>query len=349
MSGNKMLQRIAENLLANPDQEPDEEVNTLVRTNDWQRLDAYIRDRPGVVEFEALLKQLFLMRYFRDLPRKPFEIAMGIQQVRWMVDPANCRDFPNYSVLDATFSYFENIPEGEKPILLNEIFTNCKFKITNPAYTSPESLVSFFQGTVWYNVQFARSVPGWPGYGSTKTWYPIPETMNLSSIACIYAPQLVFGSLSDISLLKHIVNYQQRPFVSHIPDAKSNLCNIHNIKHCVVAAWKHDITHSRSGSCKNGLSYINGMCGGIIGTPVNITSFPQLQEDLNNPESNLSICLNTVRDTSVNRKNGYYIARILNDTGVVHHESFPVMRGGKRKTRRTRKSSRKQSRRFKKR
>jgi hypothetical protein len=339
VSKNPMLKEI----LSSWDSIPENaDLLTLIRNGKWSELDAYIRERPGKLEFQNILAQYLIFRHRNTEPitRKEFETAMGIQQVRWMVDPDNCRSFKNYVVHDATFSYFQDISIEEQTLIINEMIWDIQYKGIDKKYKTIEGMQEFFQGTIWYDVKYVGVVGSWKGFGLRGQWFPISETINLSTIACIYAPQLVFGALSDLSLFKHIVNYEQRPYIAHIPDAKSNLCDIHNIKHMVVAAWMHDFSHSRGGGgCYDGLRYINNQCK-ENGVPVNLTNVAQIKDDINNESSPLYQCFIENIKRMKNIENGIIIARRLNDNGVIHHVPFPAIRGGKRKTRRMRKSKR---------
>ena len=70
----------------------------MVKTDKFVEFDGLVAARPGKTNFYRIMQQLFLFRYFprarvtrssEEITRRQFEIALGIQQVRWMVDTEN--------------------------------------------------------------------------------------------------------------------------------------------------------------------------------------------------------------------------------------------------------------------
>ncbi len=310
----------------------------IIKAGNWKALDAFILAHHGKAAFFAILEQFFLFKYFlaegESITRKEFEIAMGIQQVRWMVDPENCRMkgdisengriLTNYEVKHAEFYYWQDISDDEKTIISRQINEMIEYRLTKPIDYNIK-----FYNTVWYKVLFTKdgkkiNAGTWSGYGSERDYYPIPETLNISDITCVYQPKLVFGSLSDVSLLKFMINYGQRPYIAHVPDSKSNLCDVHGLTHAIVAGWRHDIHHSRIGGCTNkSIDYLNTYCH--LDPKLNYTT---LKDAINDETSNLMVCLRA--------PDGQNKARIVNDRGMILHDPpFPHFAGGKRKTRRS--------------
>ena len=324
---------------------------SLIKEKNWHEVDAYFASNPGKEAFFALLQQLFLFKYFlpepEQLTRKEFEIATGIQQVRWMVDDENCRVVKNdtgisrkvgprimnnpgftFEVESASFIFWDDIEPHEKDKIVHQVLTGIQRKLVLPM--TGEQLNDFFTKTVWYRVLHhnintnAYIRPGsWHGYGTQYDYYPIPETFNFSSIACIYAPKLVFGSLSDQTLLRYIAKERQRPYIAHLPDSISNLCDVHGLQQSIVSGWIHDISHSRNGMCsiRDTVRYINSMCN------TTATSIDEIRESLLENDSIYYRCIDA----------NEMIARVLNDTGKVLHSSFPQIVGKQKKTRKTRK------------
>lgn len=332
---NTMMRRIVDGAVVK-----DDSLYGLIKAGNWRALDELMSTNPGKDTFFRILEQFFLFKYFlpedERITRKEFEIAMGIQQVRWMVDPENCRIkknsentengrvHTNYRVEKADFYYWQEIPEDERTEISEQINKQINLRLTNPIDYNRR-----FENTVWYKVLFIDSVGkkrtiGWDRYGKKLDFYPIPETLNISDIACVYQPKLVFGSLSDVSLLKFIINYKQRPYIAHLPNAKGNLCDIHDLKHAIVAGWQHDFHHSRSGVCNDvSLVYLNTYCK--LDPKLNYTT---LKDAINDETSQLMICLRG--------PGGEVKARAINDSGrIVHDPPFPHFAGGKRKTRRS--------------
>jgi hypothetical protein len=320
----------------------------IIKNNKWEVLNEYIERNSGKDKFLEILKQLFLFKYFLSederISRKQFENAMGIQQVRWMVDPENCRyksknsdntengrNMGIYKVDKAQFYYWQNISEENRRVIIKKLDDMIKERLT----TRDIDYNTIFNNTVWYKVDFLdlsgeKISIGWPGFGIESDFYPIPETLNISNIACIYQPKLVFGSLSDLSLIRFIIKYKQRPYVAHIPESKSNLCDIHMSKHSIVAGWYHDFFHSRTGRCREGLSWLNGQCK--LSTPLDYDTVIRAVDD---ERSELIQCL--LKDTT-NR-----ISRAANDSGMLFHNPVPHYTGGNRRKTRRRKSTRRKS------
>lgn len=352
LSKNENLKEIIRGIV-DGEVEKDDMLYGLIKAGNWKGLDAFILEHTGQAAFFMILQQFFLFKYFLpnkddSITRKEFEIAMGIQQVRWMVDPNNCRIkkvfdknettiinykhdngriLTNYRVENADFCYWQDIPEDERTIISRQINEIIIRRLSNP----PIDYNKIFVNTVWYKVLFTKNgkkttAGSWSGYGSEEDYYPIPETLNISDIACIYQPKLVFGSLSDFSLLKFIINYGQRPYIAHVPDSTSNLCDVHGLEHAIVAGWRHDIHHSFNGDCTTDvLRYLNYYCK--LDPKINFTT---LKEEINKnaQESQLVKCLKG--------PDGETLARGINDTGrVLHDPPFPHLAGGKRKTRRS--------------
>jgi hypothetical protein len=90
---------------------------------------------------------------------------------------------------------------------------------------------------------------GIPIYLKGYTYYPIPETLNLSEISCMYSPRLIFGGLGDLTLTNFVLDNNERPYPAHIPNSSTNLVRVHNEKHMIVAIWWHDFIHSRNAKC----------------------------------------------------------------------------------------------------
>ena len=364
-SKNKDLIRILTELINEDFLEKDITLYSLIRENKWKELDTYIQAHPGKENFWLILQQLFYFQYFvpdsEKITSKQFEISMGIQQVRWMDDDENCKVMRNYEVKGAKFLYWEDIPKREQSIIVDQVFKKIEWKLYGGK--NKTDIQNLFLGTVWYDVNLQNKsgrvdAGSFHGFGSNLYIYPIPETINLSTIACVYRPILLFGSLSDGSLLKYIIRNGQRPYIAHLPDSKSNLCEVHGNKHCICAGWYHDFHHSTSGGCGNDITFLNKKCA-------TNTTLETLQSEIRDETSKVSQCIDQTNKelmkcdekreklekqrkevkSKEDEKNleekmkihydecGKYIwIRGSNDTGHVWHANFPVFRGGKRKT-----------------
>jgi hypothetical protein len=332
ISKNKDLKRIIKNL-SDSKVVLDKDLYGIIQSNRFDDLDEYIKANPRKDNFFKLLEQFFLFYYFlpeeQKITRKQFQNAMGIQQVRWMVDDENCKDMAFYTVESADFVYWNDIDQKERQIICKELIQKIGLRFFNESFKTFQFMDTFLKNTIWYKVihfnpirKIETFIGSWAGYGSkNRDFFPIPETLNFSKIACIYTPRLVFGSLSDKSLFEFIVKYKQRPYIAHIPNATSNLCVVHELRHSIVAGWMHDFHHSRSetNSCNdlynNSFRFLNDSCK----MELNEESLKNKIEE-NDPE--LMECLAKGTETYV---------RGMNDTGSLWHSPGSIVfEGGKR-------------------
>jgi hypothetical protein len=92
------------------------------------------------------------------ISRKGFEIAMGIQQVRWMVDPENCRYksansnntengkvLTHYKVDTAEFHLWQDITEKDR----SEAITKIKKQIGQRLVDKDVNYNEKFNNTIW--------------------------------------------------------------------------------------------------------------------------------------------------------------------------------------------------------
>jgi len=210
----------------------------LLRTiqgNDWSGLDNYFRVMAGEDNFLINLQQLLIFKYRVGITRKQFQIAMGIQQMVWMTDPENCI-VKQLGMPDSKFTLWEEIPREEKEEILRILHGRISQRYRAIDILSDE----FFTGTVWYSVSGLRGP--WPGFGITRQFYPIPETLNFTRITSIYVPELVFGILGDISLTKHIAEKSRRPYIANLP--RKGICDLHTRQYHICTIWIHDFTHA---------------------------------------------------------------------------------------------------------
>jgi len=315
------------------------------------------------------------------ITRKQLQNALGIQQTRWMMDDDNCKVMKttlrnsannpiyntnasgkplinasgmpvikkkiSYEVKSAKIYIWETIPEDIQTSIKNSLHKLINKRIySNPEAPETTLLATDLDltNTIWYKVitdPIKGAAPFW-GYGPETNFYAIPETYNFSKIACIYTPVLIFGSLSEQSLLKYIINNNERPYAMHAPDAKSNLCEIHKRGHMITANWKHDFLHSSminseimssteyTPGCKTGFENLNTKCDVTVNQD-------NIKEEINNPDSKLSKCiydktLVTTGDMLPYAK-GDMIARLLNDFGKIWSTDrrVPIVEGGTRR------------------
>lgn len=236
----------------------DDELYTLIKGNQFAEVDAYIRAHPGADHFHRILQQLFLFRYFAEdrISRKQMQTALGIQQVRWASDPENCQRKIKGDVGD-TFYYWEDIPLTKRTLITRELYQQIERRLLPGETLTEETLPDILHHTMWYSISTKTGLRGsWAGYTRTGDeddplrYYALPVTyQQLTKHYCIYAPELLFGSLSSPSLTKHIILNQTRPYNCHLPHSRSNLCEVHGNSQHILQIWYHDFHHARSGSC----------------------------------------------------------------------------------------------------
>jgi hypothetical protein len=244
---NRNLQTMMNTLLTT---EPNVVLFDFIQTNNWILVDEYMNTHNGKINFFETLQQLFYLFYVRkSITLKQFQNAMGIQQVRWMVDGENNKVMSGYIVVSAEIFLWENIIEK------NTIYRKIMQYIGNSLYGDISQ--DFFNNTVWYKVELntrsTMQLAEKTFFGGIEVqnfyYYPIPETLNLGEMSCMYSPRLIFGSLDTPTLTKFILNTNERPFAAHIPDAGTNLVRVHNSRHAIIANWWHDFNHTSNANC----------------------------------------------------------------------------------------------------
>lgn len=249
ISKNKKLIRIF-NDITNQRIPVNEDIYALIMSNNWMGLDAYIAAHNGPDEFFRIISQFFLFYYFmKNISYHQYQTALGIQQVRWMNDVANDKEMKNYRILGIVPSLWDDID----PIVQLEILTQFKQRIQNKVANKTEiddlEFNNSLSNTIWYKLDQPGAQGLWGGYGvqGDKHWYTIPETFYYPN-TCIYRPLLMFGTISEKTLLNFIIENKLRPYAAHLPGSITNLVKIHDHKHGIVHNWQHDFSHSSGGA-----------------------------------------------------------------------------------------------------
>jgi hypothetical protein len=321
VSKNRELQKIVLSM----DKDPNDALLSLITTQNWHALDGYFREMSGVDNFFNNLQQLLIFKYKLSIPRKLFQIAMGIQQMVWMTDTENClilqldkskfmKHIPKTQLM-----IWEEIPEPEKEIILSELIRRI-----SPRYRDGILTSEFMNGTVWYIVE---NIIGnmWSGFGSIQNYYPIPETLNFTRIANIYVPELVFGILGDISLTEHIARKSRRPYVANLPT--KGICEVHGIQYYICNVWIHDFSHTSGdgGKKKNNESELYE----IIPYKHWLREHPEYKTTANFNRGEKTLTGEDLNAIKAIRK-----ARGINDNGSLWQPVIPVDGGKKRASRR---------------
>jgi hypothetical protein len=106
-------------------------IESMIRSNDWKSFDGFCEANKGVENFWDILQCLFYLRYFAKytIDFDQMQKAMGIQQARWSVDPANecyqelLQKNKNYYAKNIVgFAYFTDFLEEYQNNFVNDIF-----------------------------------------------------------------------------------------------------------------------------------------------------------------------------------------------------------------------------------
>ena len=227
---------------------PNEDIYGLIMSNNWLGLDAYIAAHNGHEEFYRIISQFFLFFYFmKNISYHQYQTALGIQQVRWMNDIANNRIMQNYRIVGISPSLWDEIDTPTQSVILDQFKKRIQNKIANKSLIDDVEFNNSLSNTIWYKLDQPGAQGLWGGYGPDKHWYTIPETFYYPN-TCIYRPLLMFGTISEKTLLNFIIEHKMRPYAAHLPGSTSNLVKIHDHKHGIVHNWQHDFSHSSGGA-----------------------------------------------------------------------------------------------------
>ena len=322
----------------------DDELYTLIKGDHFAELDAYIRAHAGADQFHRILQQFFLFRYFVEdrISRKQMQTALGIQQVRWASDPENCHSIIkgsfSFEVRDTVFYYWEDIPPAKQAMITRELHKQIKDRLLQGETITEETLPEVLRRTIWYSVSTESKYNGllgsWAGYATPKItreeieysleplcYYALPVTyQHLTKHYCIYAPELLFGSLSSPSLTKHMILNQTRPYNCHLPNSRSNLCSVHGNAQHILQIWFHDFHHARSGGCS--LAYRFHPLQSLLKERLTQENIKALLAD---PTSELSQLMEV--EKAKEASNQYTLFQPLNDTGALWTEQPPDFLG----------------------
>ena len=243
---------------------PNEDIYGLIMSNNWLGLDAYIAAHNGPEEFYIIISQFFLFFYFmKNISYHQYQTALGIQQVRWMNDVANNRIMQNYRILGITPSLWDGIDPSVQTEIMAQFKKRIQNKVANKTEINDIKFNESLSNTIWYKLDQPGAQGLWGGYGPDKHWYTIPETFYYPN-TCIYRPLLMFGTISETTLLNFIIKHKMRPYAAHFPGAMSNLVKIHDLTHGIVHNWQHDFSHSSGGAtgCDliGRLQFLNSTC-----------------------------------------------------------------------------------------
>lgn len=363
VSKNKDLKRIVGEL-KDGDYTDNPITSEMLAEKQYDRFDAYLLDAerykwPGPETFFNVLKQLLYLKYFAPpnerLARDQFQNAMGILQARWAIHKENCR--PRDLRLEIVqFRYWENLTLEVQSAIVAKLAEMIELKMYNKAGSPQErktQISNVLKSTVWYAVattmspEMSDNTKIFSGFSVPSTcfqFFPLPETIRqLSLISCIYVPEIVFGILSSATLFKHIALYECRPYVGHLPNSKSNLCDIHTAFVDIFRTWFHDVVHSSTDDCSDGLRAMNSMLGK---PPCDLPAFDSLdafRSGLRDRDSKLNACIHHLSETKEEGQQDDIITT-LNDVGVTFGK-VPTWGGVRKKSKKRSKRKRRRTRR----
>ena len=281
----------------------DQFICKLLQDASFQAVDEYFDSNGNTAEFYNILAHILYMFYIKKINDDRFQTLLRIQQVRWMT----CIDNKNAQLVQAsTMCIFRDIPC--KKTIISQVSELIKGKLYKQISVErlKRYLSRILDGTVWYKLEL-NYIPGsWHGFGQDNKYFPIPSSLNFTSISCIYKPRLIFGTMSESTLTQYILHNMERPYSAHFPGSKSNLVNIHGRENMIMANWMHDFHHSSSSrDCKDGfkstIRYLNNFCLPIPYPPI---------ENMDDPR--VMSCLKKQPEQ----------AGALNDTGSLLHELY---------------------------
>ena len=315
ISKNKSLKEIMDHIY---DNDPDGTLFGMIHDNNWMAVNDYILQHPGIKNFNLIFANLFVFYYLdKTISRKEYQICLGIQQVRWMVDTENTCNKPKHELSPICYVW-ESIPDNEKDTIVETLM----LKLKGQLYKSKTvlDLKTLLTNTVWFEHENIDGM--WHGFGTQKQFFPVPETLNFSSIACIYAPVIVFGTVTAVTLMTHVVKFKKRPYASHFPNSLGNLCEVHGRVVTITSNWTHDFSHSSGKVCSDNrlIQFLNGW----LKTPINEFN---IEEMLNDETSELY----SVLYKNTGRLIGEKIALAINDSSMYIGKEVPII-AGKRKS-----------------
>lgn len=267
---NRDLQRIFSDLeKGNVNQTKLQEIEPLIRSNNWSKFNFYCIRNGGINNFWETLQCLFFLRYFADdkIDFDQMQKAMGIQQMRWTFDRQN--EFNNrlqqHRLNDGAeiksigfifekigaFTYFQEIDKNNQKSIATKFLTMILRKSEDEV--KDEEIQRFspsLNGRIFYKVpEISEQLDESFLFGGVNGQYylGIPQTYNFNEFTCFHVPILVFGSLSPMSLVNFILRENKRAYAAHLPGSKSNLEQFDGDFGHILCNWRHDFEHQLRG------------------------------------------------------------------------------------------------------
>ena len=235
---------------------PNSEIERIIRGERWKDFDNYCKIHYGIEHFWSTLQNLLFLHYYAPvkITFTMMQIALGIQQARWSVDPENVyqqkltrelkpKDINDMYFLyysDIEFTLFQDIESEQKYMILVELATDLQLEY--------EVVEQHLQNTIWYKVYGKEDGEGGESIFGTASCYGIPASYDFSTLTCIHQPIIVFGALKSRTMVRHILSKNKRPYAGHLPGSASNLYDFDDIEAGILPNWYHDLFHQKKGA-----------------------------------------------------------------------------------------------------
>lgn len=235
---------------------PNSDIERIVRNEQWKDFDKYCKNHYGIEHFWSTLQNLLFLHYYTPIKITftMMQIALGIQQARWSVDPENVyqqkltrelkpKDINDMYFLyysDIEFTLFQDIESEQKYMILVELATDLHLEY--------ETVEHHLQNTIWYTVSGKEGDDGGKSIFGSASCYGIPASYDFSTLTCIHQPAIVFGALTSRTMVKFILSDNKRPYAGHLPGSASNLYDFDDIEAGILPNWYHDLFHQKKGA-----------------------------------------------------------------------------------------------------
>ncbi len=235
---------------------PNSEIERIIRGEHWKDFDNYCKNHYGIEHFWSTLQNLLFLHYYAPvkITFTMMQIALGIQQARWSVDPENAyqqkltrelkpKDINDMYFLyysDIEFTLFQDIESEQKYMILVELATDLHLEY--------ETVEQHLQNTIWYTVSGNEGDEGGKSIFGSASCYGIPASYDFSTLTCIHQPIIVFGALTSRTMVRYILSENKRPYAGHMPGSASNLYDFDDIEAGILPNWYHDLFHQKKGA-----------------------------------------------------------------------------------------------------
>jgi hypothetical protein len=222
----------------------DEVIYSLVKEN-GRSFDSYVSRTMGADNFKRILTQLIFLRYYlkksEQISDAELQRALGIQQIRWWVDPESNCNKSEMKIKTAEVTTWEGIPGEDKTKIIKKLESITK-------RVSGSIKESIFFGTIWYKIT-PIGITTRTNSDGTSPVAPFPNAVLSVAPMCTESYFPIPESLSKLGGIKPIIHFSR---VSENEDTF-----IRDFKKYPYAGYTHSI------SCNSdqfiGLSWIDNL------------------------------------------------------------------------------------------